>query len=153
MKNRFYLLLFALLALVFMSQSRAEMAGSMLAPAEGDEEVTDSIVPVAIVNGDSLFASLTQAFYSATDTAETNIQLLADVPMGVVRAYGWTEGDRDIQRRDGEVRPRMASRRRRLRLYRSLRSAVSGNCPCWFRTELTKRLGICYHSPHMHSNS
>jgi hypothetical protein len=94
MKHRFYLLSLALLALFFLSQSRAVMAGSMSAPADGDEEVTDStqtdtlvvdsIVPVAIVNGDSLFASLTQAFYSATDTAETNIQLLADVPMGVV---------------------------------------------------------------------
>ena len=90
MKNRFYLLSLALLALVFLSQSRAVMAGSMPVPAEeGDEEVTDSIatdsiVPVAIVNGDSLFASLTQAFYSATDTAETNIQLLADVSMGLV---------------------------------------------------------------------
>ena len=89
MKNRFYLLTLAFAALTFVSQAKAVMPDDDPLPGEGggestDTVATDTIVPVAIVNGETPFASLDHAFYSSTDSTVTNIQPVDDVHMGMI---------------------------------------------------------------------
>jgi len=89
MKNPRYFLSLAFFGLFLMSQAKMAMPGNFPSPLDADEGDTDSeetevVAPVALVNGDSLFVSLTEAFYSATDTADTYIQLVEDASMGLV---------------------------------------------------------------------
>ncbi len=89
MKNRRYLLSLVLFVLVFMGQAKAVMSGNVPSPLAADEEEpgaeeSEIAAPVALVNGDSLFASLTEAFYFATDSTDTNIQLVEDASMGLI---------------------------------------------------------------------
>ena len=83
MNKHFYLLSLLIFSIAFLGQARAAMPDDTL-PGDDGEETPDTIVPVAIVNGDTPFASLTGAFYSATDSTLTNIQLVDDTSMGLV---------------------------------------------------------------------
>lgn len=74
MKKRFYIFMFS--ALAFVGQAWAAMP-------DGEEE-EDIIIPVAIVNGETPYATLDGAFYSSTDSTVTNIQLVDDAKMGLI---------------------------------------------------------------------
>lgn len=80
MKKRFYLITLVFSTVAYLSQAKAAMPDDDAQP----EETTDTIVPVAIVNGETPYASLNLAFYSATDTTVNNIQLVDDVNMGLI---------------------------------------------------------------------